>query len=111
MTDPSKEIVARHQGHFDKIFQKLDDLKEELRKYVKAPTFVVSLITTTIAVFAITGWIYTALSTGINQNQQNILEIAKGQVKHEIVIQIMQEKQDKYFQSISDLIAELRKSR
>jgi len=98
-------LVARHEGYFEKITNSVDNIKEELRDYVKAPTFVVTLITTAIAIVSLCGWTITMMYGNIDVNQKNIMDIAKEQVRQEVTIRNVENNQKTY---VAELIKALR---
>ena len=98
------ELTKRHEKHFEKIFQHLDDFRNN---YVRSPTFVISLVTIVLIMASSAGWLASKMFSDIDKNEQDIFKIAKEQVRIEERQNNFEETQE---QVITQLIETLKKT-
>lgn len=84
--------MSTNEEKFDKLFAYIDDFRAN---YVRAPTFVITVISTVIAIAALAGWIFTIIFSNIDKNEQSILDLAKNQVRIEERLNSVENNQNK----------------
>ena len=100
-----EEIIKRYEAHFTKIFDAQDLFRTELRDYVKAPAFIISLITTALLFAGSAGWLLSIVFQDINKNETNIMQLAREQVRQETRQDSLEKNQEK---TIAQLIKALK---
>lgn len=78
MSDHDIELVKRHEGHFNKIFTALDNVKDN---YIKFPTFVTTIVTVALSWAALFGILFGFMWSNVNKNSSDVLEVAKKQIE------------------------------
>lgn len=99
-----QDTVHRHEGHFKKIFEILDEIRNN---YVRSPTFVISLVTIVLIMAGSGGWVMNQVFSGIEANQESIVELAVQQGRLEERQESLEREQDK---TITQLIKALEES-
>ena len=105
MSEHDNATIERHQDHFEKIFKILDDFRDN---YVKAPTFVATLVSTVIAVVALSGWIFSIAFANIDKNEKSVVDMA---IKQGRILERQDSLEREQEKTITQLIDALRKHR
>lgn len=70
----AEERIKRHENHFTKLFGEIDNIKDEVRNnYVRAPTFLIALISVVALMSGSVGSALTIVYQRTEKNQELII--------------------------------------